>query len=106
VSGTNSNSSPISYTVLPTSSPSWVPTPSSYSTPSGWVSYEYIPTSSGWETATYDYETNASGFPVTYISIPTPDGYSSYEYSTYTGINSSGETVTYGTETLSDGSTV
>jgi hypothetical protein len=43
----------------------------------GEVLFSYIPTSSGYETETIEIEPTSSGY-VTYISIPTADGYDSF----------------------------
>lgn len=106
MTGTNSEDYAVSYTALPTTDPSWVPTPSTYTTSSGTITYSYIPTSSGFATVTYNTVVTPGGETITYISEPTPSGYTSYEVSSYTGLNSSGDVVTYSDETLSDGSTV
>jgi hypothetical protein len=76
--GTNSLSEPISYTVLPTTSPSYVPAPVSYQTSKGGqISYSYLPTPSGYVTETIEVVPTAHG-EVTYYTVPTVNGYSSY----------------------------
>lgn len=74
VSGTDSTGAPLSYTALPPSDPSYVPSPSSSPTPSGHVSYSYIATPSGWVTETTDFVTTEHGGVLTYYSAPTAHG--------------------------------
>jgi hypothetical protein len=105
--GTDSAGTPVSYTKLPFTDASYVPTPSSYATPSGYVTYSYIPTPSGFETITYNTVINAKGETITYVTEGTPNGGSvSYSSSSQKGVNSSGSPVTYVSETLSNGETV
>jgi hypothetical protein len=78
VTGTNSHGSPLTYTILPTSSPSYVPAPSSHSTVHGGeVSYSYVRTPSGYETVTKESTPTAHG-TVTYVKTPTSSGWETY----------------------------
>jgi hypothetical protein len=98
VSGHSSNGGPVSYSVLPPSDPSWVPSAVSEATSSGSVIYSYIPTPSGFETVTNDIVLTPHG-QITYVCAPTVNG-GSTQYAVYSKacVNSSGEPVTEITE--------
>jgi hypothetical protein len=66
---------------MPPSSPSYVPTPYTYDTPSGDVTFSYIPTSTGYTTYEYNTVKTPSGY-VTYVDVPTTYGFSEYTEST------------------------
>jgi hypothetical protein len=78
VTGTGTRGQPVSYSVVPVSSPSYVPTPYSFTATNGdIISYVYSPTPSGYETVTYEYVPTPSGYETT-VFVPTSSGISSY----------------------------
>lgn len=90
------------YTVLPTTSKSYVPAPVSYTNSKGeTVSESYIATSSGYETITYISESTPSGH-LTEIETPTPSGYSTIiEQSSTQDVDN--KEITFVAETYSNG---
>lgn len=103
VTGVNSHNSPITYTVLPTSSPSYVPAPSSHSTVHGGdVSYSYVRTPSGYETITKESTPTAHG-TVTYVKSPTSSGWITYTETAESITTPGGLTGTYYMSTDSTG---
>jgi hypothetical protein len=103
VTGTNSHGSPITYTILPTSSPSYVPAPSTVSTVHGGdVSYSYVRTPSGYETITKQSTPTAHG-TVTYVKAPTTSGWTTYTETVEAVTTPGGLTGTYYMTTDSTG---
>lgn len=78
VQGTTSNGGSTVYTMLPPTSSSYVPPPSTWSSNGQWYTLTYIPTSNGYETVTYVSTQNSMGNWVTYVEVPTPSGVSDY----------------------------
>jgi hypothetical protein len=76
VTETLPNGQTATYTVLPTTSKSYVPAPITYTDAQGQTIVEtYFPTPSGYEEVTYVTEKTPSGY-ATEIITPTPYGYS------------------------------
>jgi hypothetical protein len=102
VTETLPNGKTTTYTVLPTTSTSYVPAPVSYTNSKGEsVCETYVATPSGYETVTYISETTPSGY-LTEIITPTSSGYSTIiEQSSTQEVDN--HDVTFVAETYSNG---
>lgn len=103
VTGTGTRGQPVTYTVVPSSSPSYIPTPSSYTDSTGAViSYVYTPTPSGYDTITYEYVPTKDGYE-TVVYSPTSSGISTYVQNTAQSTTSRGGITSYIDLTTSSG---
>jgi hypothetical protein len=103
VTGTGTNGKEVSFTSLPSSST--IPKPTSYVIEGVTYTHSYVETSNGgFSTVTYETVPTSSGY-VTYVSFPTPSGTGSYTETVSTEVTCNG-TISYATKTLSDGQTV
>lgn len=103
VTGSGTNGQPISYTVIPSSSPSYVPTPYTYINSKGDVVTDYyVATPSGWETTTYVTEI-VDGRAVTEVTVPTSSGVETYVEQTHHTTSSRGGITSYIDEVTSNG---
>jgi hypothetical protein len=103
VQGITSNGGKTTYTLLPPTSSSYVPPPSTWSSNGQQYTLTYIPTANGYETVTYVSAKNSLGNWVTYVEVPTPSGVSDYTIETSVITEKNGQTATVTEETTSHG---